>query len=133
MPPTFRLPVEEIEEVCLIDDDNMALFLAEKILEFEMPNKPVKTFETVDDSLAYLQADHSKKRLIFVDLNMPKKDGWCFLENYPGTPENDLIFILSSSDNIADKSKAKTFKQVTDYLEKPMTIEVIAALLKKYK
>jgi response regulator of citrate/malate metabolism len=129
----LKLPVSEIQEVCLIDDDNMALFLAEKILEFELPDTPVKTFESVDDSLAYLQTDHSKKRLIFVDLNMPKKDGWCFLENYPGTPENDLIFILSSSDNIADKRKAKLFVQVQDYLEKPITIESMAALLKKYK
>jgi response regulator of citrate/malate metabolism len=132
MLPLKTLQIRDIEEICIIDDDTMALFLAEKIFEYEVPNIPVKGFENVDDSLAYLLKHQGVKRLIFVDLNMPKKDGWCFLENYQGNIDQDIIFILSASDNYLDKTKAKSFAQVTDYLEKPITIERIVELMEKY-
>lgn len=127
-----NLKIIDIEEICVIDDDTMALFLAEKILEYEIPKVPVKVFGNVDDSLAYLSKNKQTKRLIFVDLNMPMKDGWFFLESYHGNKATDLIFILSSSDNILDKNKAKTFSHVADYLEKPISIEQIIGLLNRY-
>jgi DNA-binding NtrC family response regulator len=132
MLPIENLQIKDIEEICIIDDDTMALFLAEKIFEYEIPDVAVKIFANVDDSLNYLTNHKGTKRLIFVDLNMPMKDGWCFLENYQGNKATDLIFILSSSDSILDKTKAKTFSQVTDYLEKPISIEQVIGLISRY-
>ena len=103
------LQIADVEEICIIDDDSISLFLAEKIFEYELPGIPVKSFENVDTSLSYFLSNVETKRLILVDLNMPLKDGWFFLENYQGDVSKDLIFILSSSDNIADKNKAKSF------------------------
>lgn len=130
---TKGLTIDNIEEVCIIDDDSMALFLAEKIFEFELPNTLVKCFDNVDSVLDYLHYNIGVKRLILVDLNMPLRDGWSFLDSYKGNINDDLIFILSSSDNLADKKKAKTYPQVVDYLEKPMTIDLVEALFDKYK
>ena len=127
-----NLQIADVEEICVIDDDSISLFLAEKILEYELPGIPVKSFENVDTSLSYFLSNADTKRLILVDLNMPLKDGWFFLENYQGDVSKDLIFILSSSDNIADKNKAKSFSQVADYLEKPITIERIIEIRNKY-
>lgn len=127
-----KLQIADVEEICIIDDDSISLFLAEKIFEYELPGIPVKSFENVDSSLSYLSNNKELKRLILVDLNMPLKDGWCFLENYQGDAGKDLIFILSSSDNIADKNKARSFAQVADYLEKPFTIERVTELRNKY-
>jgi DNA-binding NtrC family response regulator len=132
MLPIENLQLKDIEEICIIDDDTMALFLAEKIFEYEIPDIPVKVFANVDDSLKYLTNHKGIKRLIFVDLNMPMKDGWCFLESYEGNKATDLIFILSASDNILDKTKAKTYNQVADYLEKPISIEQIIGLISRY-
>ena len=127
-----NLKIADVEEICLIDDDSMALFLTEKIFEYELPGIAVKSFENVDASLFYLSNNKDTKRLILVDLNMPLKDGWCFLENYQADAGKDLIFILSSSDNIVDKNKAKSFSQVADYLEKPMTIERVIEIRNSY-
>jgi len=132
MLPTENLNIKDIEEICIIDDDSMALFLAEKIFEYEIPAVPVKIFNNVDKALLYLASNKNIKRLIFVDLNMPMKDGWCFLESYKGSKTTDLIFILSSSDSIIDKAKAKSFTQVADYLEKPISIELVIGLVTKY-
>lgn len=127
-----KLKIADVEEICIIDDDSIALFLAEKIFEYELPGIPVKSFENVETSLSYLSNNKNTKRLIFVDLNMPIKDGWFFLENYQGDASKDLLYILSSSDNITDKNKAKSFNLVTDYLEKPITIESIIEIREKY-
>ncbi len=127
-----NLKIADVEEICIIDDDSMALFLAEKIFEYELPGIAVKSFENVDASLSYLSNNKDTKRLILVDLNMPLKDGWCFLENYQADASKDLIFILSSSDNITDKNKARSFAQVADYLEKPITIERVIEIRNSY-
>ncbi len=126
------LKLADIQEICIIDDDAMAIFLAEKILEYEMPGISLKSFENVDDALNFLKANSQTRRLIFVDLNMPKKDGWCFLEEYRGKPDKDIIFILSSSDNINDKNKALRYQHLTAYLEKPLTIELVGDLKNSY-
>ena len=127
-----KLRIADIEEICIIDDDSISLFLAEKIFEYELPGIPFKSFENVDASLLNLSNNPHTKRLVLVDLNMPIKDGWFFLENYQGDAGKDLIFILSSSDSISDKNKAKSFNQVTGYLEKPITIKGIVEIRNKY-
>ena len=48
-----NLQIADVEEICVIDDDSISLFLAEKILEYELPGIPVKSFENVDTSLSY--------------------------------------------------------------------------------
>lgn len=130
--PMENLQLKDIKEICIIDDDTMALFLAEKIFEYEIPNIPVKIFGNVDDSLKYLSSHKGTKRLIMVDLNMPLKDGWSFLESYQGSKATDLIFILSASDSNLDKAKAKSFNQVAEYLEKPISIEQVIGLINRY-
>ena len=127
-----KLKIADVEEICVIDDDSISSFLAEKIFEYELPGIPFKSFENVDISLSYLSNNKHTQRLILVDLNMPIKDGWNFLENYNFNADKDLIFILSSSGNIADKNKAKSFTQVTGYIEKPITIESVIEIRNKY-
>ncbi len=127
-----KLKIADVKEICVIDDDSTSSFLAEKIFEYELPGIPFKSFENVDTSLSYLSDNQHTQRLILVDLNMPIKDGWNFLENYNFNADKDLIFILSSSENIADKNKAKSFSQVAGYIEKPITIECVIEIRNKY-
>lgn len=127
-----NLQIANVEEICIIDDDPMALILAEKIFEYEIPDIAVKCFENADGALEHLNTQKNKKRLIFVDLYMPGKDGWFFLENYKSEPGKDIIFILSSSDDETDKKRVKTFTQVTDFLEKPITIKKVIELKNTY-
>ena len=131
MPNTNAVKLSEIEEVCIIDDDYVPRFLAEKIFEYEMPTVESKSFDGADSALFYLNANPFKKRAILLDINMPQKDGWDFIANFE-KPATTLLFILSSSSQNSDKEKASGFSFIDGYLEKPLTIEQMDYLKSNY-
>ena len=62
--------------------------------------------------------------VLFLDLNMPEMTGWDFLDKFNPNHEEAQIYILSSSVDERDISKASQYSIVKDYLSKP--------LIKKY-
>ena len=71
--------------------------------------------------------------LILLDINMPVLDGWQFLEEYKELkeklPQDILIYIVSSSDNPYDRSKAKDFnEEIKDYWLKPLSGDLLKTL-----
>ncbi|MES2560869.1 MAG: response regulator [Bacteroidota bacterium] len=125
--PVFNL--KESEEICIIDDSPAPMAITKKICERILPNIPIKTFPNVDTAIAYLSSGLIiPKRTIFLDLYMPDKDGWCFLDQYNPSPL-DKIYILSSSDDERDLKKAKTHTKVKDFLQKPLTMAQFKGLL----
>jgi CheY-like chemotaxis protein len=72
-------------------------------------------------------------QVIFLDLTMPIMDGWDFLEalkqsSMPGK-ENMEIYVLSSSINPSDKTRALNYAQVKDYITKPLAEERLQQIL----
>lgn len=132
MPNNNTIRLQEVEEICIIDDDYVPRFLAQKIFGYEMPDVPVVDFDGAIAALQHLNTAPVKKRLILLDLNMPIHDGWHFVEHYPSVPHQNLLFILSSSDNPKDRLKLKDYPHVTDFLEKPITINQLSDLRAKY-
>ena len=66
--------------------------------------------------------------LILLDINMPILDGWQFLEEFKALKDklskDIVIYIVSSSDNVTDKNKAKSYQaEVKNYYLKPMTAD----------
>lgn len=121
--------LRESEEICIIDDSPAPMAITKKICERILPNVPIKTFPDVDSAIEYLNSVLIvTKRTIFLDLYMPEKDGWNFLELYTPSPL-ETIYILSSSDAESDLSKARQHAKVADYLMKPLTISQINGLL----
>lgn len=121
--------LKESEEICIIDDSPAPMAITKKICERLLPNVPIKTFPDVDSAIEYLRGVYIQtKRTIFLDLYMPDKDGWSFLELYNPSPL-ETIYILSSSDAESDLSKARQHVKVKDYLMKPLTLSQINGLL----
>lgn len=121
--------LNESEEICIIDDSPAPMAITKKICEHILPNIPIKTFADVDSAIAYLKSVlTTTKRTIFLDLYMPEKDGWNFLESYTPTPF-ETIYILSSSDAEDDLTKGRQHAKVKDYLMKPLTLSQIKSLL----
>ncbi|MES2778470.1 MAG: response regulator [Bacteroidota bacterium] len=126
---TQAFKLKESEEICIIDDSPAPMAITKKICERILPHVPIKTFPNVDSAITYLTTvSIQTRRTIFLDLYMPEKDGWCFLEAYTPTPL-DAIYILSSSDAESDLSKARLHTKVKDYLMKPLTMATISGLL----
>lgn len=123
--------VTELDEICIVDDSYVPRLVTQKLCESYFGEVPVKVFEGVDEAVSHLQHGNPKKRIIFLDLHMPDKDGWSFLDHYQPAPE-ERIFILSSSEGADDRGRAAHYQQVEDFISKPITqnklVEIASAL-----
>ena len=116
--------------IFIIDDDHLSLFLTESMLLTENSAKEVKSFLSATEALQELQKGSTEAPdIIFLDLNMPVMDGWGFLDAVSSDFLVDArkcgIYILTSSLDLADISRASEYPIVTGFMHKPITIEDI--------
>ncbi len=72
---------------------------------------------------------------IFLDINMPVKTGWDFLNELPAIVDPSFIsrtkvYIVSSSINPEDEEKARTYSLTEDFLIKPLSESLIESIAK---
>jgi CheY-like chemotaxis protein len=116
----------------IIDDDELFLKLGKIYLEmgtctlsvtlFNDATEALKAIENMEESL-------DQRYVVFLDLNMPILNGFGFLEALEKKPKllqkNIHIYVLTSSINHDDIERIKQYKSVTEYLNKPMTREMV--------
>ncbi|WP_405209007.1 response regulator [Aquimarina sp. LLG6339-5] len=129
---------DKIELACIIDDDSVYVNLVKRIIEAKQLCKNLLVFENGKEALGYFEAiltnvsEENIPEIIFLDLNMPVMDGWEFLEQFISIKNNFgkviTLYIVSSSINPLDITKAKNIKDVKDYLIKPVTIEDLESI-----
>jgi CheY-like chemotaxis protein len=127
-----------LENVMLIDDDQFVLMMNEMLLQSAGFTKKIKSVTGVDEAMAYLETklgnelEDSFPELIFVDLDMPDKTGWDFLEElkttYPSFSTKSKVIILSSSIISAHYEKVKQYPDVIEMMPKPLKLETIILL-----
>ncbi|MGB3145956.1 MAG: response regulator, partial [Maribacter sp.] len=75
--------------------------------------------------------------VIFLDLNMPIMNGWEFLEEFEKLPNHNLkkaiIYIISSSVDPRDLERFKNYRQVNNYILKPITPNDLEAVITAIK
>src|ERR1700722_4166932 len=89
------------------------------------------------EALAYLKSgQQSPPELIFLDINMPRMNGWEFLEQYKHLDVKQkarvVIMILTTSANPDDIKKAKEIEEVTGFETKPLTEEMMTGILTEH-
>lgn len=114
-------------EVIIVDDDQIVLFIQSKMLiNHNITPKPIN-FKKARAALEYLSKKQQQKQkkdfLIFLDINMPKMNGWDFLDVLEKHEENANyhIIMVTSSINIEDKVKATSYSAVRSFIEKPIS------------
>ncbi|WP_170982850.1 response regulator [Dyadobacter frigoris] len=123
-------------KICIIDDERICSFLAQKLIKKLVPDSQISHFSNGQEAIDFI-AQHrsivwSLPELIFLDINMPITNGWDFLDilqelkisNY-----HPLIYISSSSQDVNDIEKAKTYSSVRGYLCKPLTPLMLERIL----
>jgi PAS domain S-box-containing protein len=111
-------------KVILVDDDEVINYLNKRLLNKHCPNIKLEIFDNAKDALEYLKLNDTKGDcLIFLDLNMPRMTGWDFLDIYNTFEIQSKVIIHTSSIDIDDKLHAREYKNVMDFLSKPLTAD----------
>lgn len=131
--------MSEISSVLLVDDDEIANFIHQSILEEEGFADHVLIAANGKEALDLIREgkfrDNGKPALILLDINMPVMNGHEFLDafNQLGIESKNAykIIVLSSSDNTEDMNRAYE-KGAEDYITKPLRRPALRALLNKF-
>ncbi len=131
-----------LQKVLLIDDDMVTWAICEMVLNKTAFTREVEKLGNGKEGIDYFSSYFDKKKkgetgftvpdLILLDLNMPVMDGWTFLEDYirkyaERLPETKIA-ILSSTVNPEDFIRAQKYPIVIDFINKPLTIELVEEL-----
>lgn len=121
----------------LIDDDEIVNSINKVILQHAKFAKEIVTLTFAGDAIKLLKKNASEGVLpdvIFLDVNMPDMNGWDFIEEFE---KFDLygktkIIMLTSSINPRDEQRANATKQVTAFLSKPLSPELLENIYDNY-
>ncbi|MEQ9441628.1 MAG: response regulator [Cyclobacteriaceae bacterium] len=118
--------------IFIIDDNQIDLLISRKLLLKNNASLEVQEYVQARQALAEIKTKQVEKPdIILLDLNMPEMDGWEFLEALrEENADADLkVYVLTSSLDDRDRTKAKKYNVVEGYLTKPLNDSVIQNIL----
>lgn len=136
-------PMQNLEHqhqvtVMVIDDNPIDHFLAAAVVRQINPAIETICFSSVDDAMELLQRRENgylSPLIILLDINMPGKTGFDFLDSFAGLSgrlqEQCSIIMLSSSVAGTDIERAQASPFVRHYLSKPLTAEHLRNVMEK--
>lgn len=113
--------------IVLIDDDPISTFVTEKLI-LKNVKEPCQFFKFQNAKVALDQIDTIRPHYLFLDLNMPEMTGWDFLDIFKPDHLKTEVYILSSSVDERDISKADNYSIVKKYLSKPLIKSYISSI-----
>lgn len=122
-----------------IDDDYLNNKICEILITKADITADVKTFTVPEEGLKYIATAYdgsaTKLTILLLDINMPTMSGWEFLAEFE---KFDLIikqcfkiYILSSSIDERDLERAKSNKNVVEYIKKPLRTDKILEIIEQ--
>lgn len=120
-------PTAKIRTLMMIDDNQIDQMIYDRIIKRSGLVETVISFSMAENALAHLAANpDDRPDIILLDINMPKMDGFEFLEAAEKAFGADfcvVVVMLTTSLNPRDKERANAFQMVKSYLGKPLTID----------
>ncbi|TBR19722.1 MAG: response regulator [Chitinophagaceae bacterium] len=136
--------MKQIDCILLVDDNPADNLYHSIIINESGVCKQIKIVTDGLEAIAYLEKSLSHEnetefpepQLIFLDINMPRMNGFEFLESYIKMNHREkksiLISMLTTSINSDDKDKALTYNVVSEFQNKPITVPMLHSLVEKY-
>ena len=122
----------------VIDDDPICVMICKTMIKEALSKLDIQIFNGAESGLAYIKNEYAKNddyisTVLFLDINMPTFNGWQFLESFEKLgkkiKEQIKIYMLSSSIDDRDISKAKSDLNVVDYISKPITVKKVLQII----
>jgi len=122
----------------VIDDSKLDCFIAERIIKNTGRCESIISFLQAKDALEHISktpASAPYPVIILVDIQMPVMNGFQFVaafENLSDTIKNNyIIYLISSSINDEDLGKVHLYPSIKQFLNKPITSNMLSVLLAK--
>lgn len=131
---------EKLNQILLIDDDEPVNFLHEMIIKSsKLTDAKIEIKMLAQQGLEFLKSenvDESEPLLIFLDINMPRMNGWEFLDEFESLPselvKNTTVVMLTTSLNPDDKSRGEKHPTVKKFMTKPLTKDGFQTILEEF-
>lgn len=126
--------------VLLVDDDKDCNFLHKRLLtKADCADEIVIAVDGIE-ALEFLKSvkdgNHPNPAIIFLDINMPRMNGWEFLEEYKKFSDkqraNVVLIMLTSSLNPDDEARAKTYSDISGFKNKYLDKETLDEILHEH-
>lgn len=125
-------------KIMLIDDDPVFNFIARKLIESSKVEYTLEEYLDGSEAIEALSKKNSKDQFpdhILLDINMPRMNGWQFLEAMRDMQidKEITITIVTSSIDGEDRRKAHTYPEINEFLIKPISKSDITEILLRKK
>ncbi len=121
--------------ILLVDDDNACNYYHRRLLKELDCTESIEVATDGRMALDFIKSRKNRPDIIFLDINMPKMDGWEFLTEYETLSEDDkattVIAMVTSSLNPDDKLKSESFSSVKGFNSKYLDEETIDKILRR--
>ncbi|BAB75465.1 response regulator [Anabaena sp. FACHB-709] len=133
---------ERVINILLVEDDEVDVMNVKRAFKKVNITNPIYLANNGLEALKILRGDHAQtptfpheRRLILLDLNMPRMGGIEFLQELRSDPQLRLTPVVVMTTSNQDKDRVEAYNlNVAGYILKPVTfsnfVEIIAALNK---
>ncbi|MDN3582893.1 response regulator [Mucilaginibacter flavus] len=123
---------------CIVDDDSIVRLTSEvMIFNYKIAKKTI-TFEHGKAALDYFKQFKNQPEmlpeLILLDINMPVMNGWGFIQRFaklqPTLSRKVVIYLVSSSIDPADHSRATELELISGFVIKPVSKKALEEMVR---
>ncbi len=123
--------------IMLIDDDRATTVYNEIIIEEHGAAHTIMIYNSPEEALVYLTTPFTEEKinpdLILLDINMPRMDGWEFIEAFSQVKEGGIaektIVMLSTTADQREYEMAEANDFLRGIKSKPLTFEILDEIL----
>ena len=124
--------MNKFRQIMLVDDDETSNFIARWQLQFARACDDIITAANGLEARKYICTCTDLPDLVVLDINMPLMNGFEFLDWFDGSEYRgrSKFAIYSTSIREEDRLRAHGYADVISYIEKPLTTDKIADLMR---
>jgi CheY-like chemotaxis protein len=123
---------ERVINILLIDDDEVDVMTVKRAFARANISNPIFVATNGVEGLEMLRKDAipARRRLVLLDINMPKMNGIEFLRELRTDPELQHVCVVALTTSNADRDRVEAYKlNVAGYLLKPVTFQQFAEVM----